>query len=1164
MTSNHVVELSSPPYRVLAPTRSSRVGRHRAPRGAQAMKPGSRLAMSLGVMIAVPLLALNLRPAVTSVGAMLTEIRAGTGMSAVLASAVVAAPVWCFAVGGGLAWAMRARVGTSRTVSLALITLTVALATRVLAGPYVLLAGTVVACLAIAVLGTLLPVITHAAPARAWALLTGCYVAAMGGGSGIGALVTPQVAGHGSWQLGVSGWALLAAAAWAVWRVASRRFVEPPARAKKHPGPRSLTPASTAWSLTIHFGLTSGFTFSIMGWLPSILLDYSHVDPVHVEWMFTVAMALGVPVALLVPKWARAASGQSGQSALTVVLAVPSIVATVGLLMYPAWSPWLWSVGMGLGMPAVGLALALISMRAAPDGDTAAALSSMVQGIGYAIAGATALACGLLHSSTSTWDWPLLALLIVLCGQVMSGMHAGLPVVVRTRARSAEPLAILAPRPQLDGRARPPGRPARPNPLTGPPMRYPAPLPARPPANGFVTDGSSMGSRLEDMAAPAIGLAGPASGMAVPANGRGGPTDSIAAPANAMGRAMPAPRQLPPAAGASRPPAPHPAGPAVAGPAGPGVAGPGVVAPAGPAVAGPPGREMAGSALPAAGPAGPGVAGSAGRGVAGLAGPGVAGSAGPGVAGSALPAAGSAGPGVAGLAGRGVADPARPAVGRSRPAVANPTPSRQVMPPPARPSASGRHGPVAPVVPLVPGPSGRRAAPPRHPATADGSRRTVPLAGESVTESLTPTTDPIKPNPALANDSTTDVVLPKRRVGPSLADDSRTDVVVPKAHGPRSTVIGDLGADVVASNSRVGSSGLAGDSGTDVVVPKGRVASPGLAGDSGTDVVVPKARVASPGLADDSRTDVVVPRRPVESSGLADDSGTEVVVPGRRAEPSGSEGDAGTEVVLPTPRVESSSLADESGTEVVGRTPSSGSGSEVVAPTRRVEPSGMVDDSGTEVVMPKPRTEQPGSVDDSGTEVVVPEPRAESPSLAEDAKVESSSLVEDSGTEVVVPERASRPDDSATEVPESSVVEESATEVPEQSGSADDAGVEDAASVADDSGTNVMVPEPRAAEPTPAEDSAADQPDAHIPEPRPVEAPAGGPRDETPQRPARQPMEPTSGGWPIQLELALVLESPEVEAAGEAEAQPNATTQPDPDQFREPTTYIPYPRRPSS
>jgi CP family cyanate transporter-like MFS transporter len=400
------------------------------------------LALSIAVLIAVPLLALNLRPAVTSLGSALALIQSDTGMSAALASIVVAAPVWCFALGGGIAWSMRVRWGTARTVAIALTVLTVSLAVRVAGGPYVLLAGTIAACLAIAVLGTLLPAIVHAAPAREWATLTGAYIAALGSGSAVGALVTPQITDHSSWQIGASSWAVLAGAGWLTWRVAARRLPEQSVSGVRRRGPMTLRPLGTSWALTIHFGLTSGVTFTIMGWLPSILLDRAHVAPHTVGWMFTVAMALGVPFALRVPRWARS---RHSQSALTVALALPTLLAIAGLLVVPALAPWVWAVGLGLGMPAVGLGLTAISLRADANTDTAAALSSMVQGFGYAIAGAIALGTGLLHSSTHSWEWPLAALLIVLCGQIVTGMVAGHDVTVRASPRG-QPFIVPHPR----------------------------------------------------------------------------------------------------------------------------------------------------------------------------------------------------------------------------------------------------------------------------------------------------------------------------------------------------------------------------------------------------------------------------------------------------------------------------------------------------------------------------------------------------------------------------------------------------------------------------------------------------------------------------------------------------------------------------------------------
>jgi len=205
----------------------------------------------------------------------------------------------------------------------------------------------------------------------------------------------------------------------------------------------TLTPKGTAWDLTVHFGLTSGVTFTIMGWLPSILLERSHVPPSRIGWLFSIAMALGVPFALLVPKWARRARRQSG---LAVVLALPAIIAIAGLLFFPAREPIAWAVGLGLGMPAVGLALALISLRAdRARSDTAAALSSMVQGFGYAIAGAIALGAGLLHTFTGSWEWPLAALLIILVAQAVTGTWAGRRITIYSMPKGG-PLVIPHPR----------------------------------------------------------------------------------------------------------------------------------------------------------------------------------------------------------------------------------------------------------------------------------------------------------------------------------------------------------------------------------------------------------------------------------------------------------------------------------------------------------------------------------------------------------------------------------------------------------------------------------------------------------------------------------------------------------------------------------------------
>src|SRR3954451_1897546 len=164
-----------------------------------------------GEMVALALLGLVLRPALTSVGALLDRIRVATGLSSVLAAIVVATPLVCFAAGGWLAWLLRRRVGTARVVTGALGVVVASLVCRVLGGPYVLWLGTVAVCLGIAVLATLLPAVVKAAPPGR--RLTTAWTTALGAGSAAGAMLTPPIAAATSWPVGLAAWALPAGAA---------------------------------------------------------------------------------------------------------------------------------------------------------------------------------------------------------------------------------------------------------------------------------------------------------------------------------------------------------------------------------------------------------------------------------------------------------------------------------------------------------------------------------------------------------------------------------------------------------------------------------------------------------------------------------------------------------------------------------------------------------------------------------------------------------------------------------------------------------------------------------------------------------------------------------------------------------------------------------------
>jgi CP family cyanate transporter-like MFS transporter len=344
--------------------------------------------------VLVFLLGLNLRPAVTSLGAALPDIGVPSWVGAVL----VALPLWALGI-GGLFSRLRVRA--------ALCVLVVALLARVVGGPVLLVVGTALACLAIACVGTALPVLVRGSRVR-----TASYTLALGCGSTAGALVTPWM----PWHLGLSSWTLLAVVALVFWRTRHQPSIRP-VRPVRHD--------RTARALTVYFGLVSTVTFLVMGWLPDILRS-AGLSTGAAGACLALCMAMGLPMMWLVPLWAHK------KQTLAVVI-VPNLVGVLGLLVAPATLPWLWSALLGVGMGGLALALTCIPMRAGNDPEVTGALSAMVQGGGYLIAGVGALACGLVHGLTHDWRASLAMMLLILCGQIWAGLRAVRPRVIEPR-----------------------------------------------------------------------------------------------------------------------------------------------------------------------------------------------------------------------------------------------------------------------------------------------------------------------------------------------------------------------------------------------------------------------------------------------------------------------------------------------------------------------------------------------------------------------------------------------------------------------------------------------------------------------------------------------------------------------------------------------------------
>jgi len=399
-------------------------------------EPRSELTAGRGpttLLLAATLLltSLNLRAAVTSLGAVLRDVQADLAMSDTVAGLLTSLPVLCFGVVGLVAARVGRRVGTDRALVLSLLLVSGGLVVRALAPDVpTLLVTTLVALVGSAIGNVLVPVLVKAWFPDQVGRYTGLYSLGVVVGTAVPTAITvPLADAFGGWRVGLGLWAVPAALALVPWFLMSRRealaMPAPPVAAVSASTGRMIRRHPASWALMVFFGVQSLEAYVAMGWLPSILQD-AGISPTRAGLLASLALVLGAPVALVVP---ALAARRPDQRPWVVLLTLASAAAYLGLLLAPARAPVLWVVLLGVGLGAFPLALLLIGLRATTS-DSTSQLSSLVQGWGYLLAATGPLLIGVLHDLTGGWTLPLSMLLLVLIPKLIGGWIAGAPGVV--------------------------------------------------------------------------------------------------------------------------------------------------------------------------------------------------------------------------------------------------------------------------------------------------------------------------------------------------------------------------------------------------------------------------------------------------------------------------------------------------------------------------------------------------------------------------------------------------------------------------------------------------------------------------------------------------------------------------------------------------------------
>ncbi|MEZ1319090.1 CynX/NimT family MFS transporter [Pseudomonas fluorescens] len=378
------------------------------------------------LLLGLILVALNLRPALSSMAPMLSEVSKTLGLSAAQAGLLTTLPVLCLGLFAPLAPVLARRFGAERVVLGILLTLAGGIILRSSFGTLGLFGGSVMAGASIGIIGVLLPGIVKRDFPKQAGTMTGVYTMALCLGAAMAAGATVPLSEHfdKSWAAGLGFWAMPALIAVLFWL---------PQVGQKHGAHNvayrvsGLLRDRLAWQVTAYMGLQSSLAYIVFGWLPSILIGRG-LTPTQAGLVLSGSVIVQLVSSLAAP-W-LATRGKDQRPAIVIVMLM-TLGGLFGCLYAPIEGLWGWAILLGLGQGATfSLALTLIVLRSR-DSHVAANLSSMAQGFGYTLASLGPFAVGIVHDWTGGWSAVGWIFGVIGLGAIIAGLGAGRSLYVQ-------------------------------------------------------------------------------------------------------------------------------------------------------------------------------------------------------------------------------------------------------------------------------------------------------------------------------------------------------------------------------------------------------------------------------------------------------------------------------------------------------------------------------------------------------------------------------------------------------------------------------------------------------------------------------------------------------------------------------------------------------------
>lgn len=376
-------------------------------------------------VLVVILVSTNLRSPITAVGPVLGQISDYLTLDSFQSSLLTAIPLFMFASCSVLVSKYSHVQGMHRFLLFGLIVLAVGIIVRVGGGTASLFAGSVMIGLGICVGNVVAPGYIKTSFPKHIGLMTGIFAVAMNLTAAFASgfsLRLGEWTGFG-WRGSLGVWVILAVLSIiAVFfdRLGGQNNVIPEQKKQAQTGIGHIFKSRLAWYISIFMGIQSLVYYSLISWLPKVLVDYGMAAK-DTGWLLFLIQIAMIPIMFVGPIIAHR---MKDQRLMAVAVAVGMLGSILIFFLYKLDGIYVAAILLGLSNGlSFSLSILFFSLRAKSTAN-AIKISGMAQSVGYLIAAFGPPIFGKLHEIDPSWDYSFYFLAISIVLLLLTGIKA--------------------------------------------------------------------------------------------------------------------------------------------------------------------------------------------------------------------------------------------------------------------------------------------------------------------------------------------------------------------------------------------------------------------------------------------------------------------------------------------------------------------------------------------------------------------------------------------------------------------------------------------------------------------------------------------------------------------------------------------------------------------